>query len=311
MMYSRILVPLDGSDFAEAALPIALALATRWGATLDLVTVGSAGADGDVDEPQRAPEATQPGGSYLADLLGRIRTAGYQGEVDITLLPTGGVASRLVERLAESKADFVVMTTHGRGAVHRAWLGSGADEFLRRTPVPVLLLRPAADQERFGTGRSSPDLSQLPHPFQRIVLPLDGSPEAERLLEIAAPLAAGRDAEILLLRTVPPFIPGGSPYLPHVVRGMEEQTLATEAAQDYLDALAAKVPIGKVTTSVTAIGQPALAILRFADDEGADLIALSTAGRGGVVRLLLGSVADKVIRGARVPVLVYRHATES
>jgi nucleotide-binding universal stress UspA family protein len=87
--------------------------------------------------------------------------------------------------------------------------------------------------------------------------------------------------------------------------------MVAQAAQEYLDVLAAKVLVGKAATCVAAIGQPALAILQVVEDEGADLIAMSTAGRGGVARMLLGSVADKVIRGAPVPVLVYRHSGEA
>jgi nucleotide-binding universal stress UspA family protein len=87
--------------------------------------------------------------------------------------------------------------------------------------------------------------------------------------------------------------------------------MVTAAAQEYLDALATRVPVGRVVTRVTTIGQPALAILDSAEEEGADLIAMSTAGRGGVSRMLLGSVADKVIRGSAVPVLLYRYAPEA
>ncbi|MEX2295139.1 MAG: universal stress protein [Gemmatimonadota bacterium] len=316
-MYSRIMVPLDGSAFAEAALPYALALAGRWRAAVELVTVNDAESGGGGRSMAEGPAERQMGAEYLASMLERIRTSGYRGKFESALVTGGEVVPRLVERLRNSAADFVVMTTHGRGPVRRAWLGSRADGFLRCTPVPVLLIRPTGEDAATGEDAvpgdepSRTDLSHLPPPFKRVLLPLDGSPEAERLLEIAAPLASGSDTEVLLLRAVPPFIPCGSPYVPHVVRGAEEETMVTAAAQEYLDALATRVPVGRVVTRVTTIGQPALAILDVAEEEGADLIAMSTAGRGGVSRMLLGSVADKVIRGSAVPVLLYRYAPEA
>jgi nucleotide-binding universal stress UspA family protein len=291
-MYTRILVPLDGSSFAEAALPRALSLGARWRAEVQLASVS----DGDGGGEAVSLEST----------LERIRSAGFSGSVTIVLLPGGEVVPRLVEHVRDADVDFVVMTTHGRGPVRRAWLGSAADGFLRRTAVPVLLVRPAEEGAPPDQGATAGGLTSLPGPFRRIVLPLDGSPDAERLIEITAPLVA-TDAEILLLRAVPAFVPGGSPYVPHVVRGTEDQTKVAAAAQEYLDGLAARVPVGRAVTRVAAIGQPALAVLQVADEMGADLIAMSTAGRGGVSRMLLGSVADKVIRGSKVPVLVHRH----
>ncbi|MEX0856301.1 MAG: universal stress protein [Gemmatimonadota bacterium] len=305
-MYARILVPLDGSKAAEAALPLALALAVRWGAEIEVVAVP-------VEKESRASVE-----SYLAALRERMAVGGLVNQLRTHLLSAGEPTARILERLAASHRDLVVMTTRGRGAVRRAWLGSTADGVVRASPVPVLLIPPdrgpnpdggaAADLEK--DGATGTDAVAPPAPFRRVVLPMDGSDEAERMLEHTAPLLEASDPEWILLRVIPPFVPGGSPYLPHMVRDLPEQTQVHAAAQEYLDRMAESVPTGRARTRVVTVGQPALGILQVAEEEGADLIAMPTAGRGGVSRLLLGSVADKVIRNSEVPVLVSRHSGE-
>ncbi len=114
------------------------------------------------------------------------------------------------------------------------------------------------------------------------------------------------------MRTVAPFVPGGSPYLPHLVRQIEIQAEVKRAAEEYLERISTASPCGSRTeTKVMTAPQPAVAILSAASEEGVDLIAISTSGRGGASRLLLGSVADKVLRGSPVPVLVFRFGAEA
>lgn len=316
-MYRRILVPLDGSRFGEHALPYALGLASRWGAALELVSVALAqgptqpqpGVVG--DESRERAEAAARG--YLETVEGRVREAGFEGELEWTVLSPGNVASSLVRHLVEVEGDFAVMTTHGRGPIQRAWLGSTADAFIRTSPVPVLLLRPEEPEEEDGEDAGSEaELEPVLRPFSRILVPLDGSRSAERLLELYEPLA-GEDSVLLLLRAVPAFTSGGSPYLPHVVRDEQEQKRFQESAQGYLDGLVEKLDreAGAVETRVLTAVEPAAAILRTISEEAVDLVAMSTEGRGGVARLLLGSVADKVVRGSPVPVLLYRKPGES
>jgi nucleotide-binding universal stress UspA family protein len=314
-VYRRILVPLDGSRFGENALPHALDLASRWNAAVELATVaapqgaaGSARAPGVVGDESRA-RGEAAAGKYLGEVEGRIRGAGFQGEVNRTVIPAGNIAHSLVRHLGEANADFVVMTSHGRGALQRAWLGSTADAVIRRSPAPVLLVRPGEDEEAVPEPL---DLSLRPPPFRRALLPLDGSEPAELLLGITPALMDPEGAAFLLLRAVPPFLAGGTPYLPHVVREAHEQKRVEEGAREYLERVAAPLREAgaDVKLRVETSGQPATAILRAADEEEPDLIGMSTHGRGGVARLLLGSVADKVVRGAKVPVLLYRAPEE-
>ncbi len=144
--------------------------------------------------------------------------------------------------------------------------------------------------------------------FRRVLLPLDGSEAAERLLRLTPPLVDPDEGCHVLLRAVPSFVGGGSPYLPHVVREAQEQEKVKEGAREYLEEVASglRQRAGRVEVRAETGEQPPMAILRTAEEVVVDLIAMSTHGRGGVARLLLGSVADKVIRGAKVPVLLYR-----
>ncbi len=308
-MFRRILVPLDGSPFGEHALPPALALAERWGAEVELVRVATLGAGGTSPRPgARDPRdlAMEAAGEYLEEVRSRIADSGFSGKIGSEVIPPGNVARSLVSHVVETEADLAVMTTHGRGPLQRAWLGSSADGFIRHGPVPTLLIRPVGEPDD-----DAPPLDEQARPFGRVLIPLDGSDASERMTEMALPFTVGAEfPRFILLRAIPPFVPGGSPYLPHVIREGEAQEQVKEAAQGYLDKVAARLadtPVG-VATQVIPAGQPAVAILEAAEEVGADLIALSTHGRGGVARLLLGSVADKVVRGSSVPVLVYREA---
>jgi nucleotide-binding universal stress UspA family protein len=309
-MFRRILVPLDGSRFAEHAVPQALALAARWGADLALATVadpaGTVSASvrsGRVDESER-DRAMTGAGEYLEEVRERIVGARFEGVVSSEVIPAGNVAVSLARHVLDVEADLMVMTSHSRGPIQRAWLGSTADGLIRRSPVPVLLMRPDEAQ-----GDTPVDFGSHPRAFASVLIPLDGSDASEKLLELARPFTA--DAErprFILLRAVPPFVPGGSPYLPHVVREGHEQEQVKEAARGYLERVAARLAESGVELELEVVtaGQPAVGVLRTAEELGVDMIAMSTHGRGGVARLLLGSVADKVARGTPVPVLLYR-----
>ena len=316
-MYRRILVPLDGSRFGEEALPRALSLAAGWDAPLELATVVSTEGSGGLSKgpgvlgDEARSRGEEAAGKYLETVEERIRESGFQGEVNRTVIPPGNISVALVRHLSETEADLMIMTTHGRGAVQRAWLGSTADGVIRRCPVPLLLIRPSAvDAGEEGEGR--PDLGDRPPHFRRGLIPLDGSAPGELLLEITPPLMDPEGVDYLLLRAVPPFMATGTPYLPHVIREAHEQEKVKEGAREYLEKMAERLREkgAQVETRVETSGQPANAILRVAEEDGADLIAMSTHGRGGVARLLLGSVADKVVRGAKVPVLLYRESEE-
>jgi nucleotide-binding universal stress UspA family protein len=311
-MFSSLLVPLDGSSFGEHALPLALAIAERARARLHLLHV----------EPP-LPATVYPDvpiilGEDLAVQLRAQQQAYLDGAVErvraATLLPVTGalrageVALTIAAEATKVGADLVVMTTHARGPLGRFWLGSVADELVRQAPARLLLVRP----EEFAA-----DLKRRPA-LRQVLLPLDGTPLAEQMIEPAVALGKLLGAEFTLLRVLKPVAlmpyhspPGGSVgqrTASLIDRLQELQQQLRQQARDYLAQVAEPLHAQglRVTTRVAVAEQPAVAILEEAESVGADLIALETHGRRGLARLFLGSVADKVVRGASVPVLVHR-----
>jgi nucleotide-binding universal stress UspA family protein len=299
-MFRSILVPVDGSPLAETALPLASGLAHAAGANLRLALVHA------VPPPPPDPAAVSAFASveiagrqserrYLQALESRLHEAGTRVASVTTL--TGPVGIALAEYVRDWGIDLVVMATHGRGGVRRAWLGSVADYLIRHLETPVLLVRP-----HDGAGAE-------PVAARGILVPLDGSPLAEAVLCPAAALARIRGTELTLLRVVPPMLEVADMALPLTALpepGLTE--LCQHEAQDYLDALVAELRIEGIAASGTAVvGYSVVdAIQEMARTGRFGLIALATHGRGGLRRLALGSVADKLVRSADVPVLVHR-----
>lgn len=309
-MYQSILVPLDGSPLAEQALPLALGIARRAKAVLQIVQVqpplssiyseGPIFAESDLESQIKARHR-----AYLERMARRLESI---APVKVNpFLIEGEIAPTLCAHVTRSEVGLVVMTTHGRGPLARFWLGSVADELVRRLPRPLLLLRPRDALPEFGTEPA----------FKRVLLPLDGTPLAEAIIEPAVALGRLTSAEYILLRAVRPIlltsynlegmgIGAQVDTLIEQTRKVQEQL--EQEAQAYLARTAHRLRDRdvRVHTRVVVEEQPAAAILHEAISSGADLIALETHGRHGLSRLLLGSVADKVIRGSTVPVLVHR-----
>jgi nucleotide-binding universal stress UspA family protein len=295
-----ILVPVDGSKFAEQAIPIASAIAKRARSKIKLVLVHRQleevvplAIGRDYIDSRLAMQKSDS--EYLRALAARFREP--MGLKLSTAMLKGSVAKALGEYVKEMSPDLVVMTTHGSGGLRRAWLGSVADELVRTLTIPILLLGPC---------EGSPDLTSN---FSKIVVPLDGSPLAEAVLEPAAAFARLWDADIRLVRIVSASALSLGLSLDSY-SGYEDQFTDNrkEAAQKYLDQVAellAKQGIRVSGTTVTGSGV-AEALLDLVRSEDAKLVALATHGRGGLGRLVLGSVADKLVRAAEVPILVYR-----
>jgi nucleotide-binding universal stress UspA family protein len=298
-MYRRIMVPLDGSRFAESAVPLALAVSRRTGAPLHLVTVQEPIPSFAYDEWENAAEDWSR--AYLDNAVERVRPlAGV--EVSATLL-AGHVVDVLETEARSRGADLVVMATHGRGAFSRAWLGSVADAFLHHTRRPLLLVRPEE-------GEAEPDLDADPV-FRRIMVPLDGTELAESVLQHAVSFAGLFEAVLRLVRVVPFPMQYTSPYLPHTMQ-MNQQfvTEARDAAAAYLDAHAHRLRARGTTVecSVVVVAQPGHGLLTEVAEARCDLVAMATHGRKGLTRAILGSTADKVVRASHTPVLLYRPA---
>jgi nucleotide-binding universal stress UspA family protein len=308
-MYRSILVPLDGSQFGEHALPLAATLARRAGARLTLAHIhepaatlygeGAIVLSEDLDRISRQQKR-----AYLESVQARLQ---FERHLVATRLLEGGVIEALVAQVAEEKTDLVVMTTHGRGPLGRFWLGSVADKLVRQLAVPLLLVHPAA---------TAPDLS-AERVIKHIMVPLDGSELAERVVAPATALGELMDSDYTLLRVVKPVHP-----TPPYTESMSLAQMAGEIldriemlqgevrkeAQEYLNGVAGRLRARafRLQTRIAVEEHPATAILHEAATHDADLIAIETHGRAGLSRLFLGSVADKVLRGSTIPILVQR-----
>jgi nucleotide-binding universal stress UspA family protein len=192
------------------------------------------------------------------------------------------------------------MTTHGRGPLSRFWLGSVADALVRSLTVPILLVRPTSEPA---------DLTR-DVVMRQILIPLDGSRHAEAILGPALEIGQIMGAAFTLLRVVEPIPVLGYDVFGYAPAGPDVALLdkLQEEANQYLNNVASRLqkPGLHVRTLVQMNPSPAGAILAASDPQLQDLVALETHGRGGPSRMLLGSVADKVIRGAVGPVLVHR-----
>jgi len=307
-MIRSILVPLDGSTFGEHALPLAAWIARRAPTSLQLVHVHRpapvATIEGVIIMDDIELSMRQEEQAYLDKVVHRLRVDASV-PASATLLD-GDVATAIHDRAIAEKADLVVLSTHGRGALGRFWLGSVADELVRRLPMPILMVRPA----------EGPIDLDNPPVIHNVLLPLDGSQFAEQMIEPALSLGKIMGATFTLVRVISPTV--RLDYVPETMaleRMADDVLEHTRACQDqlrkeaqtYLDGVAARLRSRdiQVETCVLAEEQPAVGILREAEIFGADLIAMETHGRRGLSRLMLGSVADKVVRGGHLPVLLH------
>ena len=307
-MYRSLLVPLDGSPFAEHALALALSIAKRAEAEVKLVYVRNP-LEADYHEAHLLTE--QPWTTelktrhraYLDDIAQRLQAGG--AKITAPAILQGEISSTICRYVIDSQIDLVVMTTHARGPVARMWLGSVADRLIRELARPVLLVRPSEEKA---------DLTADPI-LQHVLVPLDGTEVAEEILKPGVALGELMGAEYTLLRVVRPGAPVHYPpegalldSSPESIR-QQLQRVETEMrrqGQEYLDEVARRLRgnLLRVHTLLVQEAHPAEAVIEAAQKLSTDLIAMQTHGRRGVSRLLLGSVADKVLRGSKVPLLV-------
>jgi nucleotide-binding universal stress UspA family protein len=299
-MYRAILVPLDGSAFGEQALPVALSIARRAGATVRLAHAHVVGPtpfmNGSTMSGDAADIQAQDAERAYLDQIARRASASLSAPIPVDLLD-GPVVAALCDYARANQVDLIVMSTHGRGALGRMWLGSIAAELIRQAPTPILLVRPQKA------------LAQLTHEpvFQHILVPLDGSPLAERALKHAVALGALMQAHYTLLQALDPLVAEHTqpPYAAGLDRRLLPEIRASASA--YLERMAARMRAQSLRVETDlVIGPPAFAIREYAREHNIDLIAMATHGHGGVSRLLLGSVTDAVVHAADVPILLYR-----
>lgn len=304
-MLERIMVPLDGSDFARQALPRAVSLARRADATLLLVRVHRGFPPA---EPGQAPRSLVESDRELVrsekEELSRSASALRDRGLDVEMSFEEGPVDDALVRRAERAADLVVMSTHGRGGFSRFWLGSVADALARRCSTPLFFIRPGeAGAGEAGAGeQEAPDL-------RHVLVPLDGSKRASRALETATEVGELYDVRYTLVRVVQPaMLPGYDPG--DLPEGVDPEAISVmeETAAAHLERAAADLRERgfEVERRVVRHASVSEALLDAAAEGDVDLVAMATHGRGGVERLVLGSVADKMLRAAPCSVLLRR-----
>jgi nucleotide-binding universal stress UspA family protein len=286
IMFHNILVPVDETTFAEAAVPWALAAAGP-GTTLQIVhahcfppPTSMVVCDPNLDQTLLIQED-----QYLEELAARVRgvmpkIAITTRNADLCCVP----AETLAFTARQACADLVVMATHGRGPLARFFFGSVSDLLIRLSPAPVLFVRP-------DEGQTHVNLSIRPR-LEQLVVPLDGSAFAEQVLKPAVSLAAAFGCRCTFVYIV-------------------DKTADTsgERPEAYLDRIVRSIPSEVVARSEIIRNCSAVkAILATSGSDPGTGIALATHGREGVSRLLHGSVADELVRRAVGPVLVLHSA---
>ncbi len=299
-MLTTVLVPLDGSRFAEAALPLAIRLATAAGARLYLARANQpvpvpagmgelAGMASNSDE-----EARRQGAEYLSEIAARCGQIGGR-PVEFRLIE-GPVGEAVCDEAGRIGADLIVMSTHGRGALGRLVLGSVADHVVRCSTRPVLVVHPGHDTTE-----------SLPRNGGSILVALDEWEFSDAILDPVVDLARSTGAPITLLTVVAPAFDVTEPTMPHPVpQHPAIFARRSDQAHGRLNAVAERLRKQGVSVSTrVAVGDsPAGGILNVLGESRFDMVALTTHGAAGVRRLLIGSVAEKVIRAATKPVLV-------
>lgn len=311
-MYSKIIVPLDGSELSEQALPYAQMVAKSLSAPIELVeaydilpaTLLGVGNRRELAEQlERASRASAE--TSLAPARRRLEEAGLTVS---TVTQRGSAADVISAQAGSDPSALVVMSTHGRGGISRWVIGSVADKVLHTIPNPMLIVRANV------MGPASPETS-----LQSVVVPLDGSPRSELSLPHAISMATTLSASITVLRVTPseeryrqelsavtPEL-GAVPDLDLLAPGdLVAEDRADVAA--YLQDVSNRMAIDHANSVVTeqiARDNIAQTIIDRASAQPS-LVVMSTHGRSGLGRMTLGSVTDRVIRHSNVPVLVIR-----
>lgn len=310
-MYKRILVPLDGSDRAAHAIPVAARIARAFGGSIILLGVATTPVE---YGPYIAPPATYAreaidaalaeATSYLQGVAQSDELAGVSTEIKALF---GAAAPTILSAAQMFHANIIVMYSHGYTGFKRWVLGSVADKVTRYAPIPVLVLRDGG-----------PVPAAAPQQPLRALVSVDGSPFSEAALEPAAYLvwalaqAAMQPGALHLLRVVDlPAAGGKFKSDAHIDAGVQEQAKHEDEA--YLAALAHRLREGdladldlSITYSVETDPDVAEAIVQKAEQGKFDFIAMATHGRGGVQHWALGSITERVLHATKMPLLIMR-----
>ncbi len=288
MTYRKVLVPLDGSELAERAIPYAKNLAKTKGSEVILFTVSIASVE-QLDRPIKA---------YLELNSNELQSQGIKAS---TAIAYGDVADEIISFADKNNIDLIIISTHGYSGIKRWVLGSVARKVLYGTCVQVLL-----------TKSKSPKVSQVE--LKKLLLPLDGSAFSEAPIPFVEELTKGTETEIILtVVSEPPIVPsyGDRPINPTWEKYRD--TLWVEMQQqasEYIGKIKTRLEKQRVKIKSQVIpgelGKVAESIMKAAQKENVDLIAMATHGRTGVSRWAYGGITNRIVEQSIQPVLLIR-----
>ncbi|MCZ7605404.1 MAG: universal stress protein [Planctomycetota bacterium] len=290
--FKRIVVPTDFSDTADTAIKLATDLADYYAATLDLVNVVDATVYAYAGYPFASLSKELMSGAEEA--LNKVKVPVKNAKLNRYLL-SGSPAREIADHAKRHKADLIVIGTHGHGAVARFFLGSVADRVVHESDCPVIVTKAPMGKIKHAKKRNKP--------FERILFPTDFSDTSKRALDAAVAMTEDMDAELFVLHVI-----DDSLISTHVEE--ERHIILKELRRHALDEMRKQLPaeLMKNFETIGAVkrGDPGKQIASYAETHHCDLVVMGTHGRTGVERVLIGSVADKVVRRANCAVYLVR-----
>jgi nucleotide-binding universal stress UspA family protein len=296
-MFKLIAVPLDGSLLAEKALAYSTALAKSFNADILLLR----GAEMPLlmnDKPPENFSSFKQAKTYLEGLVEKLALPTDTSPVVKAQVIIGDEAKDIVATITEEHADLIVMTTHGRTGLMRLLMGSMATTILKHAPCPLVIIRPNETEENL------PTLSRL----EQIVVTLDGTVEAEIILEPVVEIARQVGAKLNIVRVVMPFVPVNigdmeAGYSGFDIEKVTETWIAE--AEDYIAEIRSRLNKQGINCEAKVlVGMPSDKILDFIEEIKPQMVAMATHARGNLEQIVIGSVADEVLRKCNLPVLM-------
>jgi len=294
-MFKKILVPLDGSQLAEAALPAAASLAENLNAPVTLLHIIEQNAP-DVIHNERHLIHSEEAEEYLQNLAKHSFPADIKVNWHVHNAGVTDVTASIVEHIGEFEPDLIIMCAHGRSGIRDMLFGRIAQQVVAKGTTPLLLLQPMTSHRKEFT-------------LHRILLPLDSESVHDDSLPIAKKLARAYNAELYLLCVIPTLntLHGDeaatSTILPATTNALLDikEEHAKEHFQEHLNEMIGE---GIRTTAEIARGDPAQTIVNVAERSDADLIVLSTHRKAGIDAFWARSVAPNVARRTKIPLLL-------
>src|SRR5262245_9131051 len=294
--FKRILCPVDFSDSSSRALDHAAAL-TRWyDSTLTVLhvvpTFEPVPVRGDLGYPlQLVTPLTRE--EVVAAIRRHLDVAGFPRDV-VPTARDGAPSITIIDEALTTKADLIVMGTHGRSGFQRLLLGSVTERVLREAPCPVLTVPPRAPAD---------DTHVVM--FGQILCPIDFSPSSLQALGFALGLARQSKGSVTLLHVIE-WLAEEEALVSERFNVLDMRRHLREDAERRLQALVAGEPPTCEIQTVVAFGRAHREIVRAVDAKPPELIVMGAQGRGGVGLALFGSTTQQVLRGAPSPVLTVR-----